>query len=81
MSSGVLEMKKDKLLKSKLRIRLAELEKTQKEVAEDLGVTQQVLSSWVTGNSHPTLVGAFKLSRYLNCSIYDVWEWIEDKEE
>lgn len=73
-------MKKDTPLKSKLRIRLAELEKTQKEAAKDLGVTQQVLSSWVTGNSYPTLVGAFKLAEYLNCSIYDIWELIKDKE-
>lgn len=67
-------------LKPRIKLRLAELDiKQQKEVAEKLKVSIQSFSSWVTGRGNPTLEGAFKLAKVLDCKVDDLWDY-EDSE-
>ena len=62
------------MLKSKIRVRLAELNKKQKDFAKELDVTPQTLSGWVTGANKPSLEQAFRIAKALDCSIHDLWE-------
>lgn len=68
------------MLKPKIRIRLAELEKKQSDIYRQLGVTPQQFSNWVKGNSAPYLEMAFKLAILLDCKVDDLWEYKEDIE-
>lgn len=65
-------------MKPKIRVKIAELDKKQKEIAESLGIKQQRLSNWVNGTGHPNLNEAFKLANFLNCKVDDLWEYKED---
>ena len=66
------------MLKSKVKVRLAELEIKQKDFAKVLDVPPQTLSGWVTGNNKPSLEQAFKIAKHLNCKVDDLWEYKED---
>lgn len=50
-------------------------------LADELGVSKQVFSTWTTGKSKPSLEVAYKIADKLDCSITDIWEYEEDKEE
>ena len=65
------------VLKSKIRIKLAELEKRQNDVTKTLNITPQRFSNWVNGSSYPKLEEAFRLAKYLDCAIEDLWEYRE----
>lgn len=65
------------MLKPKIRVRLAELELKQSDIYEKFDVTQKQFSNWVTGSSAPRLEIAFKLAKYLNCKVDDLWEYKE----
>lgn len=67
------------MLKPKIRVRLAEIEKKQSEIYVKLGVTPQQFSNWVQGSSTPRLEMAFKLAKELNCNVDDLWYYEEDK--
>lgn len=66
------------MLKPRIRIRLAELEKKQSEIYKQLNVTPQQFSNWVQGTSAPRLDMAFKLARLLDCKVDDLWEYKEE---
>ena len=65
------------MLKSKIKIRLAELDKKQSDIYEKLKVTPQQFSNWVQGKSAPRLEMAFKLAKELGCKVDDLWEYKE----
>ncbi|MCM3715924.1 helix-turn-helix transcriptional regulator [Halalkalibacter oceani] len=65
------------MLKPKIRIKLAELEKRQNEVTKTLDISAQRFSNWVNGAAYPKLEEAFRLAKYLDCSIEDLWEYEE----
>lgn len=65
------------LLSPKIRIRLAVLNKKQSELCKMLEVTPQQFSNWVNGTSSPRLEVAFKLAKYLDCKVDDLWEYKE----
>jgi DNA-binding XRE family transcriptional regulator len=62
------------MLKSKIRVRLAELDMKQLNLAKTLGVTKQTMSLWVTGKAKPTLEMAFKIAKLLDCKVDDLWK-------
>lgn len=62
------------MLKSKIKIRLAEKELSQTELADDLQIARQTLNGWVSGRVKPPLVTAFKLAKRLDCKVDDLWE-------
>jgi DNA-binding XRE family transcriptional regulator len=66
------------MLKPRIKVRLAELNIKQQEVANELGVTKQTISSWVNGKNYPTLETAFKISEILKCNVDDLFTYIED---
>lgn len=66
------------MLKSKIRVRLAELELKQSEIYREFDVSQKQFSNWVTGISAPRLEVAFKLAKRLGCRVDDLWEYKED---
>ena len=45
-----------------------------KHIAKLMGISQEQLSRWISGNSHPTLIKAFKLAEILNCKVDDLYE-------
>ncbi|TYS91884.1 helix-turn-helix transcriptional regulator [Rossellomorea aquimaris] len=45
----------------------------QKDVAMELGVTPQQLSNWVKGVSYPRMKQAFKLAKFLECKVDDLY--------
>lgn len=65
------------MLKSKLKVRLAELDIKQKDLCEILGVTKQTLSSWVNSKNYPTLETAFKIAKVLDCKVDDLFIYEE----
>lgn len=67
------------LLNPKIRIRLAELNKKQSELCKFLDVTPQQVSNWVNGDSAPRLNMAFKLAKYLDCKVDDLWEYKDEE--
>lgn len=65
------------MLKSKVRVRLAELELKQSEIYKEFKVSQKQFSNWVTGASYPRLEVAFKLADRLGCKVDDLWNYEE----
>lgn len=66
------------MMKSRIRVRLAELDIKQQELCEKLGVSKQTMSMWVNNKSTPTLETAFKIAHILNCRVDDLFVYIED---
>ena len=44
-----------------------------KWIADQLGVSKNVLSRWIHGHSKPSLENAFKLARILDCKVDDLF--------
>ncbi|WP_454844424.1 helix-turn-helix transcriptional regulator [Priestia megaterium] len=80
---GVFTMPKDSVgkLDSKLKVRIAQLKVSQLEIAEKMGETKQTVSGWATGRTEPSLKKAFRLAKLLKCTVDELWEYEEDKEE
>lgn len=66
------------MLKPRIRIRLAELNKKQSDIYRELGVTPQQFSNWVKGDAAPYLNTAFKLAKMLDCKVDDLWDYKEE---
>lgn len=61
-------------MKSRINVWIAKKEMTKKEVAEKLGVSNNVLSRWINNHSKPSLENAFKLADILECKVDDLYE-------
>lgn len=70
----IVSLELSELLKSKMKIRLAELDMQQQELAEKLGVTKQTMNGWVRGRVKPPLETAFVIAKELKCKVDDLWE-------
>jgi putative transcriptional regulator len=66
------------LLKCRIKVRLAELEQSQKELAEFMGVSKQTVNGWVTGRVIPPMEKGFQIAKYLGSKVDDLWEYIEE---
>ena len=66
------------MLKSRLKVRLAELEIKQQDLSEELGVTKQTMNAWVKGRTMPTLETAFKIAKRLDCKVDDLFTYKEE---
>jgi len=44
-----------------------------KWVAQQIGVSQEVLSRWINGKNMPSLEKAFKLAEILECKVDDLY--------
>ena len=67
-----------------MKNRLEELRKargmTQEELAEALEVSRQTIGSLENGRYNPSITLAFKLARYFNMSIEDIFIYEEGKQ-
>ena len=45
-----------------------------KFIADELGISQVVLSRWINSHSKPSLDNAFKLAEILECKVDDLYE-------
>lgn len=66
------------MLKSKLKVRLVELEIKQQDLSIELGVTKQTMNAWVNGRTIPTLETTFKIAKRLNCKVDELFEYREE---
>lgn len=64
-------------MKNNINIWIAKRGLRKKWIAEQLNVSQTVLSRWINGHSMPSLENAFKLAGILDCKVDDLFEWID----
>ena len=66
-----------------MKNRLEELRRargmTQEDLAEILEVSRQTISSLENGRYNPSILLAFKLARYFDCAIEDIFIYEEDE--
>lgn len=74
------ESRKDDV-KPKLKVRFAQLNIQQLEVAEYMNESKQTISAWANGHKEPSLIKAYRLAHFLKCTVDDLWEYVEKKEE
>lgn len=46
---------------------------TQQDLANELGVSRQTIINLENGKFYPSLELAFKIAKYFNCKIEDIW--------
>lgn len=61
-------------MKNSLRVKRAEHEISQQELANAVGVSRQTIYAIENSKYDPSLELAFKLARYFDCSIEDIFE-------
>jgi len=66
--------KKEKIDLNRLRIVLAEKNKTNRWLADQLGVTEGTVSKWVTNSHQPPLETLYKISLLFKIDIHDLIE-------
>jgi len=66
------------MIKSRLRVALAEKEIVHGDFAKTLGITKQTISGWVTSRTNPTLETALRISYLLDKPVNEIWELKED---
>jgi len=67
------------MIKSKLKVRLAEVELKHQDLAQIVGVTKQTMSSWVNGKNKPTLEMAFRIAKLLDCKVDELYTYSSEK--
>lgn len=66
------------MLKSNLKVVLAEENMKNKELAERLGVSVNVVSKWVNDVHYPPASTLFKIARVLNRKVDDLYTYKEE---
>lgn len=66
------------LLKSRLKVKLAEVEMQQQELANILNVTKQTMNAWCNNRANPPLEVSFKIAKILNCKVDDLFQYIDE---
>ncbi|WP_323172815.1 helix-turn-helix transcriptional regulator [Natrialba sp. PRR66] len=61
-------------MENRLRVKRAEAEITQQELADAVGVSRQTIYAIEKSKYDPSLELAFKLAEYFECSIEEVFE-------
>ena len=68
-----------------MKNRLEEIRKSrgmkQEELAEALSVSRQAIGSLENGRYNPSIILAFKIARYFDLSIEDIFIYEEDSDE
>lgn len=61
-------------MRSKIGELISERGLKRKYIAEQLGVTNEMVSRWVVGKAYPRLDKAFKLAKILGVKVDDLYE-------
>ena len=67
-------MAKEKINLNRLRIVLAEKNKTNRWLADQLGVTEGTVSKWTTNNHQPPLERLYEISLIFKIDLHDLIE-------
>ncbi|MED3792350.1 helix-turn-helix transcriptional regulator [Niallia alba] len=68
----------DIMLKSHLKVKLAEKGISNNQLAEMLRVNKQTVSNWVSGRHVPPLETLFVICEKLECDINDLYTYIKE---
>ena len=60
---------------NRLKLVLVEQKKTSKWLSEELGVSPSTVSKWCTNSSQPDMETLARISKLLNVSIEDLYNW------
>ena len=67
-----------------MKNRLEEIRKArglrQEELARELSVSRQPISSWENGRNNPSILLAFKIARYFGLTIEEIFIYEEEEE-
>lgn len=58
---------------TKFKMKLLEANMSQKDLAEEYGVSKQTVNGWVNGSFSPPLNTALWIAERLNCRVEDLW--------
>ncbi len=65
-------------LKNRLRVLRAEKEISQKELAEEVGLSRQTVNSIERGKFNPSIITAFKIANYFAVRVDEVFQLDEE---
>jgi putative transcriptional regulator len=68
-------------VETRLKVFRAMTDITQEELAKEIGVTRQTIISIEKGNYNPSLELAFKIARYFDVTIEEVFIYDEKRED
>ena len=68
------------MLKSNLKVILAERDMKGKDLAKILGVSNVIVSKWVTNKSNPTTEKLYEMAHKLGVKVDDLYEYVPDEE-
>lgn len=68
-------------METKLKVFRAMTDITQEELAKEIGVTRQTIISIEKGNYNPSLELAFKIARYFDVTIEEIFIYDEKRED
>jgi len=63
---------KKQIITENIKVMVKTSNKTQTQIARELGVTPTTITDYITGKSCPTLVGFIKLCQILDCTYEDI---------
>ena len=66
-------------MENDLKVWRAKADVTQAELAEAVGVSRQTINAIERGRYDPSLELAFKLARYFDCRIEDIFDYEPDE--
>jgi len=78
---SLLSIKGDPSLKNRLEILRKQKGIKQEELAEALEVSRQTIGSLENGRYNPSIILAFKLARYFNTTIEEIFIYEEEKND
>lgn len=67
-------------MENDLKVWRARRDLTQKELADEVGVSRQTINAIEVGRYDPSLALAFELAAYFDCSIEDIFTYDGDDE-
>ena len=62
-------------MKNNLKIILTLQKKTQKQLAENTGITESAISRYIKGNRNPNSKSMLKIADYLDLNVEDIWSY------
>lgn len=68
------------MLKSRIKIILAEKDLMAKDLAEQMNVTKFVVSNWLNNKSRPSAETLFELAHKLDVKVDDLYEYTPEDE-
>lgn len=68
-------------LKNRLRVLRAEKEISQKELADEIGVSRQTINSIEKGKFNPSVVTALKMAEYFGVDVEAVFQIVEEESD